>query len=244
MKKSLAYVIAGIAVVVWFGAQEIGLFDRLTPPPVIEPDWAAIAAWPPIESANVEAAPDPNRQITAIVLDDSGSMRSEIEVAKAAVVGALDMMSETDLVSVVALNKGVVLDFMPVAAAREVLAEKIQSVRSDGSTPLTKAIRDAARMLSEEGAKARAFGTYRIIVTTDGAADAPDQLRREIEALARDTPIQIATIGIAVDGNHVLRRPSIASFVDISNASALGAALTKAVAESQDFGTITQFEGN
>lgn len=240
LRKSLPWIvgIAVIGAVIW---EEAGLEDAAVFQAPVEPDWTAIASWPSVDADEVEAAPDPNRQITAIVLDDSGSMSGEMEVAKQAVVGALDTMQPMDRVAVVALNKGIVLDFMTVADAREALPAQIRNVRSDGSTPLTQAIQTAQIMLAEEGARARAFGTYRIIVTTDGAADEPSDLRQEIEEIARVTPIQVATIGIGVDGNHVLRRPSIASFVDISNAAALGEALTKAIAESQDFSAVTSF---
>lgn len=240
LNKSLPWLI-GILVIGFIVWEEAGLNEVLAPETPVTPDWAAISAWPAVDTAQVEAAPDPNRQITAIVLDDSGSMSDQMEVAKQAVVGALETMQADDRVAVVALNKGVVLDFMRVEDARAVLADKIRPVRSDGSTPLTQAIQTAQLMLAEEGARARAFGTYRIIVTTDGAADEPGDLRQEIEEIARVTPIQVATIGIGVDGNHVLRRPAIASFVDISNASALGEALTKAIAESQDFSAVTTF---
>ena len=243
LKKYLGWFI-GLVVVAIVVGNELDLGEQMAPFTPVEPDWVAISAWPALDGSDVEAAPDPNRQITAIVLDDSGSMSSEMEVAKQAVVGALDTMQPTDRVAVVALNKGVVLDFMTVEEARLALPEKIRPVRSDGSTPLTQAIQTAHNMLAAEGARARAFGTYRIIVTTDGAADEPGDLRSEIEEIARVTPIQVATIGIGVEGGHVLRRPAIASFVDISNASALGEALTKAIAESQDFSAVTSFGEN
>lgn len=243
LRKFLPWIIGAVVLGLIFW-DAVGVEQALIPEAPVEPDWAAIAAWPTVEAPEVEAAPDPNRQITAIVLDDSGSMGAQMEVAKQAVVGALDMMDAQDRVAVVALNRGIVLDFVSVEDARGLLPERIRPVRSDGSTPLTQAIQTAQGLLAAEGARARAFGTYRIIVTTDGVADEPGDLRAEIEEIARVTPIQVATIGIDVDGNHVLRRPAIASFVDISNASALGEALTKAIAESQDFSTVTSFGEN
>ena len=47
----------------------------------VKPNWAAITAWPTLQADIVEAQPDPNRRVTAIVLDDSGSMGNDIEAA-------------------------------------------------------------------------------------------------------------------------------------------------------------------
>lgn len=62
----------------------------------VQPNWAAITAWPTLQVDMIEAQPDPNRQITAIVLDDSGSMEDDIDAAKAAVIGALGAMEASD----------------------------------------------------------------------------------------------------------------------------------------------------
>jgi hypothetical protein len=80
----------------------------------ITPDWAAISAWPAQDADQTEAMPDPNRQITAIVLDDSGSMGSDIEPAKAAIMAALESMQPDDRVAVVALNHGTIHRFSTV----------------------------------------------------------------------------------------------------------------------------------
>ena len=207
----------------------------------ITPNWAAIEAWPALDAPETDASPDPNRQITAIVLDDSGSMGSDIEPAKAAVLEALNAMQPDDLVAVIALNAGVLTEFEVVPDALNTLRKSLPRVRADGTTPLARAVAQARNLIEAEGAQARAFGSYRLIVTTDGAADNPDALTREVEALARETPIQIATIGIGIRGNHVLRRPSMTTFVDVANVNELAEALSKAIAESQSFDAVTSF---
>ncbi len=207
----------------------------------IEPNWGAIAAWPNFTSNIVEAQPDPNRRVTAIVLDDSGSMKSDMEAAKQAVIGALDAMAADDRVAVVALNAGTVLPFATVADAKADLPALLAPIVSDGGTPLTLAIQSAQRLLEAEAAAARGFGTFRLIVTTDGAADDSEALDEEIETLAASTPIQVTTIGIGIKGGHVLRRADLGSFVDVANVSALQGALEAAVAENTDFTAITEF---
>lgn len=209
---------------------------------VVTPNWAAISAWPSLEAPQVQAIPDPNRQITVIVLDDSGSMGGDIDPAKAAVISALDAMKRTDRIAVVALNKGEILPFTDVGDARDALRAALMLVYSDGGTPLTGAVNRARELLEQEAATARSFGTYRIIVTTDGAADDDEALVATIEDLARTTPVQLATIGIGLGGRHVLKRSDLGVYVDVTDVEALAEALQKAVAESKDFDAVTDFE--
>ncbi|MFQ6550131.1 vWA domain-containing protein [Aestuariibius sp. 2305UL40-4] len=207
----------------------------------VAPNWVAIAAWPEAEIAAVEAQPDPNRRVTAIVLDDSGSMGGDMEAAKQAVVDALAAMQDSDRVSVVALNSGIVMPFTSVADARGTLPNSLRPIISDGGTPLTQALGSAQTLLEEEAGSVRGFGTFRMIVTTDGVADDSEALNRAVEQLAATTPIQLTTIGIGISGNHVLRRSDLGSFVDVDNVDALEAALQAAVAENTDFTAITDF---
>lgn len=226
--------------------QEANQGTRSVPEAIVErqpvqPNWAAISSWPSVAADFVEAQPDPNRRVTAIVLDDSGSMGDDLEPAKLAVVGALDAMADEDRVAVLALNTGTVLPFTSVGEAREMLPRLLQNVYSNGSTPLTPAIGVAQNALESEAAIVRGFGTFRLIVTTDGKADDGVALDAAIERLAANTPIQVTTIGIGISGGHVLRRQDLGSFVDVANVDALQGALEAAVAENTDFTAITDF---
>ena len=210
-------------------------------PEEVMPNWSSIAAWPAVETQTVEATPDPNRRITAIVLGDSGSMGADIVPAKAAVLEALNAMADHDRVAVVALNHGIVLPFTQVGDAKGALPDALAEIKSDGSTPLTQAVTIARSLLEDEAAAARSFGTYRMIVTTDGQADDGKALEAVVADMAAATPIQLATIGIDIRGRHVLRREDLGSFVDVSNIAALRGALEAAVAENSDFAAITEF---
>mgnify|MGYP001795404218 FL=1 len=229
----------GVAVMSFVGTE----FGSIMGPEPVAPDWEAISAWPGQEAENVEAAPDPTRVFTAIVLDDSGSMSEDMQAARLAVAAAVETMAPEDFVSIVALNKGLVLPFMPVEEARPQLRAILADVVSQGSTPLTGAVSTARRVLGEEAARAGGFGTYRILVTTDGQADDNATLRLAIEDLARTTPIQIATIGVGISGSHVLNRSDLGTFVAIDDVSDLEQALQSAVAEQTTFSAITSFGG-
>ena len=140
------------------------------------------------------------------------------------------------------LNTGLILPLSSVSDARTALPPRVAQVRSDGGTPLTAAMQASRRALEQEAARTGGFGTYRILVTTDGEASNADSLQAEIEDIARTTPIQVATIGVGIGGNHILRRPDLASFVAIDNVGELAAALRAAIAEEQSFSAITTFE--
>lgn len=208
-------------------------------------DWEALAAWPPlIEVPDVETMPDPDRIFTMIVLDDSGSMGSDLEQAKAAVLQAVRMMDPNDRVGVLALNAGLVLPFETVEDAEEILPGRLSPLRSTGSTPLGPALSAARDLLSEEAARSRSFGTYRIIVTTDGAADDPDLLVREVIETVNKTPVQVATIGIGIGRRHVLNAEGHTSYVAVDDVGKLAQALQAAVAENASFDPITAFVGD
>ena len=114
-------------------------------------------------------------------------------------------------------------------------------VSSNGSTPLTNAVTAARDLLETEAATVRGFGTFRLIVTTDGVADDGAALARAVADLAAVTPIQLTTIGIGISGGHVLQRSDLGAYVDVANVDALKGALEAAVAENTDFSAITDF---
>ncbi|MCR9273627.1 MULTISPECIES: VWA domain-containing protein [Mameliella] len=226
-------------------------YNTVSEPPAYAPstdmgtvDWEALAAWPPlIEVPDVETMPDPDRIFTMIVLDDSGSMGSDLEQAKAAVLQAVRMMDPNDRVGVLALNAGLVLPFETVEDAADILPGRLSPLRSTGSTPLGPALSAARDLLSEEAARSRSFGTYRIIVTTDGAADDPDLLVREVIETVNKTPVQVATIGIGIGRRHVLNAEGHTSYVAVDDVGKLAEALQAAVAENASFDPITAFDG-
>jgi uncharacterized protein with von Willebrand factor type A (vWA) domain len=231
--------ILAVALIAW---QNIDQGEKLTGErETVMPDWAAIASWPGIQADFLEAQPDPNRRVTMIILDDSGSMGRDLTAAKSAVVSALDAMKPEDRVAVLALNAGTVLPFSTVRDAERSLSKLLRPLESAGTTPLARSVTEAQAMLAQEAAHARGFGTFRLIVTTDGQADDGPALDAAIETLAATTPIQLTTIGISVGRGHVLRRDDLGSFVDVVKVAALADALQAAVAENTDFTAITDF---
>ena len=209
----------------------------------LAPDWAAIAAWPgDAGGAEVEVVPDPARTTAVIVLDDSSSMRPRMEAAKDAVAQAARLVPENGRLGVQALNAGAVLDPAPAGEAASALPARLAAISASGSTPLGPALEAARATLEAEAARQRGFGSYRIIVATDGRADDDDRLARVVAAILTETPIQISTIGIDLGEGHALNMPGHVTYVGVADVSGLSAALAAAVAESPSFEPVTAFE--
>jgi uncharacterized protein YegL len=243
--KNIAIAVVGVIAVSGYFIVNTALEDESVYAPAVDMgqvDWSAIATWPPLNDLDeVESLPDPNRTFTVIILDDSGSMGSDIDPAKQAVLQAVRMMSPNDRVGVLALNAGELLSVTAADEASDLLPSRLSPVYATGSTPLGAALAAARDLLSEEAARARAFGTYRVIITTDGAADDPDRLIKEVAQTVNTTPIQVATIGIGIGPRHVLNAAGHTSYVAVDNVDKLSEALQAAVAENPDFAPITAF---
>lgn len=208
------------------------------------PNWSAIESWPEVpDDVEIIAQPDPSRTIAVLVLDDSGSMSSDLSAAKNALVQSLEFFEADDHVAVLALNAGEVLPAMSVEQARVDLAPALKPLRSDGSTPLTGAVLQARAILNDLAAERRGFGIYRIIVTTDGAADQEDELSLAVGQTVTNTPIQISTIATKSLPGHALNAEGYTSFTTIAGVDGLADALAGAIAENSAFVPITAFEG-
>ena len=237
-------VLAG-GVVLWamgdFGSSGPVNPDEL--PITVSTDWRAVADWPGFEAEGA-SEPDPERLTTVIVFDDSGSMENEIEDAKTAVRQAIGSLPASGRVAVLGLNSGVILGSMPVAAAQQAIDRAITPVQADGGTPLGVRLGDAFRMLEAEAASQRGFGTYRVIVTTDGAASDEDVLRDTVVQVLSTSPVEIATIGLGIGEGHPLNLPGLTSYVAVDSVDRLADALQAAAAEQTVFEPITAFEGS
>ena len=230
-------VIAGFAIAVFMDNRPIA-----RAPVTITPDWATIALWPGLESPTATAEPDAARETTILVFDDSGSMSDEINDAKAAVLGLAARLPETTHLGAVALNKGVLIEPMPAKEAVIELEQALQRVYADGSTPLTEAVAAAYEMIRQAAADQRGFGNYRIIVTTDGAANDEDTLLAEVTNILSNSPVQIATIGLGIGRGHPLNLEDETQYIAIDSVAEMAGALETVSAEQTTFDPITQFE--
>ncbi|HEY9774548.1 MAG TPA: vWA domain-containing protein [Planktothrix sp.] len=119
---------------------------------------------------------------------------------------------------------------------RDAMLKAVSQIQAGDGTPLGPAMEKGARALIAQYNKQLGYGTYRLIVVTDGM---PDHMSDVEDALAfikkSGVPIQIYTIGFGMnDPDHPLRKASVA-FTAAYNGEEVQKALTSAMSESNNF---------
>ena len=243
MKNSGIFIAIGVvifAIAIWDDLMQGEVTPQLQAD--LSPRWDAVAAWPGVEADSAAADPEPDRTTTVLVFDDSGSMSDQIEAAKVAALEFAAKLPATTYLGAIGINSGVLVEPMPVREALPVLQSVLATVRADGGTPLTRAMRAAHDMLRNEAANQRGFGTYQILVTTDGAADDTGALTDEVVAILTASPVNISTIGIGIGDGHPLNLGGETRYVAIADVADLASALQEVAAEQTSFDPITAFE--
>lgn len=174
-----------------------------------------------------------------VVLDDSGSMRelmrsvriTKIDAAKRALEQVIQQVDEDTQLGILLLNGMPSTDHWlvplgPVSKADA--AQKISQIGPNGGTPLGSAMRTATEQLLAVRAK-YIYGTYRLVVVTDG--EASDRLLLEDylpDILSRG--IIVDAIGVDMQANHSLAT-HVHSYRRADDSEALKNALIAIMAE-------------
>lgn len=149
-----------------------------------------------------------------IVLDASGSMSrplpgsntDKMSAAKAALKEVLKSVpQETHIGLLVFSAKGISTDWLYPLGPRDdaKLMEAIDRPQPGGGTPLGVYLKKGADRLLEERAKQFGYGTFRLLVVTDGEADDQQRVDRYTpEIVARG--ITVDAIGVAMSQKHTL----------------------------------------
>ena len=176
------------------------------------------------------------------VVDVSGSMgekcsgRRKIDGAKEAVTRFMKNIPDD-------VNIGLMLfgtrgdDFaeaLPITAGnKEEFLNIINSLQPNGRTPLGEALLASVDKIVEQYKKQLGYGTYRIIVITDGEQTGID-LKEPYDYLARHGFIGLYSIGLCMKTSHTLKKYSL-SYRDANDYEELEEALVEATAESDVF---------
>ena len=170
-----------------------------------------------------------------IVLDASGSMNEDIngvrkiDAAKSALKEVLKQLSPNVYVGLVVFSaKGVKDDWIYPLGPRDdgKLTAAIDLPQPQGNTPLSKYIKIGADRLLQERKKQFGYGTYRLLLLTDGEET---EGNREYEKYTPDIMsrgITFDVIGVGMNGRHTL-----ATKVNSYRAANDPASLKKAIAE-------------
>lgn len=180
------------------------------------------------------------RKNIVILFDDSGSMmqRGRIYKAQKATISLLKSLKDGTNISIYALNKKMIVKLQAVENGVENAIKKIENIRADGSTPIGKSLEVVTKVLEREKQKQSGYGSYTIIIVTDGKANSPTTMFKAVDK-AIDEGFIIKTIGLDIH-DHKLKK--VTEFVEASSQAELSNALLKAVdAEvSSDIGFVAQ----
>ena len=169
-----------------------------------------------------------------VVVDASGSMgapmggSTRMSVAKDALKQVLDQIPDTTHVGILVFPRG---DWVyPLGPRKEsMLAGAIDSIQSGGGTPLGDYMKRGADVLLDARRKQFGYGTYRLLVVTDGeAGDA-----RQVEAYTPDIisrGITIDCIGVEMASRHTLAT-KVHSYRNANDPESLKQAISEVFAE-------------
>ena len=160
------------------------------------------------------AAQEVYRDNVVIVLDASGSMRKpmratgtpRMDAAKSALKAVLQQVPESTHIGLLVFSaSNVENDWVYRLGPRDdaALLSAIDLPQPGGGTPLGKYMKIAADRLLEERAKQFGYGTYRLLVVTDGQASDTQRVERYTpEIMARG--ITVDAIGVDMAERHTL----------------------------------------
>jgi hypothetical protein len=112
----------------------------------------------------------------------------------------------------------------------------VEQIEAGSGTPLGPSIMVAARALIAQYNQQLGYGTYRLIVVTDGMPDSDYDVRQALDFIKKSgVPISIYTIGFGMnDPHHPLRAASL-NFTAAFDGGEVQSALNQAVSETETF---------
>ena len=174
-----------------------------------------------------------------VVLDASGSMAdgmgrrgSKMEVAKAALLTVMQQLPEQTRVGLLVFSgQGKAGDWVYPLAPMDLPAfeRQLRPLQPNGDTPLGRYIQKGADALLAQRAEQGGYGTYRLIVVTDGEASDPDLVDRYApRVLARGITVEV--IGVAMAARHSLAT-QVHAYRSADDPESLDRALAASIAE-------------
>ena len=183
------------------------------------------------------------QQNVVIIIDDSGSMAARLQsnsrisrmtAAQDALIKVLRDVPDSAQVGVLALNSqgqsgNWVIPMGPLD--RSDVQQRINSIRADGGTPLGAAMQAALNTLLESRQR-QMYGTYRMLIVTDGEAGDPDLVERYVP-IARARGFILDVIGVDMPGDHSLATKAT-TYRRADDEASLATAIADVFAETTD----------
>jgi hypothetical protein len=213
-----------------------------------QPAMTPVATWPPPAPPDLQVAADLLADNWEFVIDASGSMRSSacgtggqprMETAKSGVIAFSQSLPEK-------ANRGLVVfseqsrpgihEWLKLGSGNGAeFTHLVSSLQPSGGTPLRSSIQLAAQILGQQAQMQRGYGTYHLVVVTDGEADQGEDPGDYTKNLISTTAITVHVIGFCVDGKHSLDLKGYTQYASASNPATLEKGLKAILAESSSF---------
>lgn len=145
-----------------------------------------------------------------IVFDDSGSMDQgfgggdRMTAAKRGLKVVLQSMPKTTWVGLLSINGGWEYELGPYRADR--MNAVIDSIHTRGGTPLARNIKAGADRLMAERGQQLGYGSYRLLVVTDGEETEDTGAIETYPPMVRSRGLTLDVIGVGIGEQHSLRR--------------------------------------
>lgn len=178
-----------------------------------------------------------------LIFDGSGSMRDsecsgdqrKIDVAKQAVAQWSQGVPADANLGLFAFHNDGKITLPLTNGGRDNFISTIMKVRAGGNTPLAEATAYAYKECSAQAKRQLGYGEYTIVVVTDGIANSGSKLKKVIDEVLDDSPINIYSIGFCIGQNHSLNQPGRTIYKSADNPEQLKQGLTEVLAESESF---------
>ena len=211
--------------------------------------------WPPAGDEPADRLDvEPTRDNVMLVLDMSASMGidecsgnfgSKAEAARRAFKAWVDTVPEETNIGLAIFGPDGTRLAVPLGrsgAHRDELFQAVDATRPSGATPLSDAVALARGELERQALYQQGYGTYRLVVITDGEHTDGYDPRAEVKMILanRNNPIEIHTIGFCID-DSALNLEGYTYYQSASNHDELRGGLENVLAEVERFDP-TDFE--
>jgi len=195
---------------------------------------ALVAVW--LLSASLASAAEFTDNLV-ILLDSSGSMEGKkIRDAREAVKTAIDSIPDATNVGLLVFPEDKTRWTYPLGPLRKpAFKNAVSRVKAGGGTPLGAYMKVAADALLASRQKQHGYGTYRLLVITDGQAQDTNLVNRYTpDILSRG--IRVDCIGVEMDSDHILAT-KVHSYSNVKDSAVLKGAISDVLAEVGDGGS-------
>jgi hypothetical protein len=170
-------------------------------------------------------------------MDENCSGKRKIDGAKEAISRFLTKVPDNVNIGLMIFgtrNEGGYIETLPIGSGnKDEFLKIINSLQPTGKTPLGEALIAGVDKVVEQYKKQLGYGTYRIIIITDGEQTGID-LKQPCHYLAQHGFIGLYSIGLCMKRSHTLKKYSL-SYRDANDYEELEQALVEATAESDVF---------